>query len=785
MPSHLTRHVFRRILSNEAYVQCRHQSSLPPRFLSPNNSLRHHAVSPLHSPPRRSIFGFSRKRVTKEEDLDPGLRKMMELNMKIDMDARPPPATELANSFRTFFRAKQLSKEPLLMLQVNHAINTFAHLRETNTAEEGFGLSLADLLLARDMLVSLPGNDSTESHNRFARILFEEIKLRREKGEQAPSTGDMSQHIRIIASTGDALEARGLVEEFWRENKGPEGQDLWLTLMACFSKEANTTELLNTLTLAFEAGIPWNVEVHRIVVTHFARSNDVAATKEWYAKPIDNETMPSADTNEELLNFCIRNNEMEWGEEVFQRVIASAPSKRTWDVIFRWAAAVGKGVDEVDRMMDIMERRSAPEAALHPDIDTFNQLVAFANEKNDPYMAERYVALGEKRGIKPNGRTYILQMDYRIKVADLGGAKVSFEKLQAEPVQEHEDLPVINKFLQALCASTSPEQHHLIDDLVDHLNQRGARLEPDTVAALSLVYLKRQDQHGALDLLNSTCYHYTPAARSAVRDVFLALCLDSSVTTARAWDAYRIFIHVFDETPVPIRTQVMAAFFARRRADLAVHVFSHMHSHPHAALRPTEDTYVACFQGLATRRDLAGLEMVHNLMKLDVALEPSTRLYNALMAVYTACDLPQRSLAFWEDITNSREGPSDASIQLALQACEVAPFGAADARKIWAGLRRLQFDVSREIVAAYVAALAGQMEGEEARQMVEGVEEGAVDALLLGTLYNATPRQDMRDEVEEWAKGRYPAAWAELESLGQKPAANQSRKFRIQREVVI
>jgi hypothetical protein len=110
------------------------------------------------------------------------------------------------------------------------------------------------------------------------------------------------------------------------------------------------------------------------------------------------------------------------------------------------------------------------------------------------------------------------------------------------------------------------------------------------------------------------------------------------------------------------------------------------------------------------------------MMKMDSSIEPSTRLYNALMLAYTACDEAYRALNFWTDITNSIEGPTYNSIEIVFRACEKKPFGDKPAREIWNKMRRMEIEVTPEVFSAYVGALAGQALLTEVKTLIEGIE---------------------------------------------------------------
>jgi hypothetical protein len=147
-----------------------------------------------------------------------------------------------------------------------------------------------------------------------------------------------------------------------------------------------------------------------------------------------------------------------------------------------------------------------------------------------------------------------------------------------------------------------------------------------------------------------------------------------------------------------------------------------MRAHTLPTRRPVLDTYIACFLGIASLEDREMLDMVHNMLKMDSTIEPNTKLYNSLMLAYTACEDADRALDFWDDITNSIEGPSYRSLEIVFWAAGRKPFGDRLAREVWRKIRGMEIEVTREVFVAYVGALAGQGKFEEARDQVEASE---------------------------------------------------------------
>lgn len=679
------------------------------------------------------LFGFSQKppREVKQTDLDPGLMTMLNLAKMDSVRARPPSKADLVKAFKDFFSYKLRSKEVVNNIQAQHALNTFRHIRESE--DDGVGLSVEELEDAREVLMNIP-RDKTHTHNEFARELFAELTRRKrlDKLKDDVAIGDVRRLVAVLTRTGDSMEARKYVEEYTdvllqgdRKNSRQIVQKLWTSVVRGFAEENNEIELLKTVNMAEATGATYTATFQEILSTFYASKNDIKATKSWYSRPIyrngGTEAKANVKTLSEVLKFCIRNDEIEWCNEVFRSLLKNNLDKQTWDIIFQWAAGMGKGVEHIEHMIEVMKRRNSDSPSVQPDAETINGLVGLAISRNDPYLAERYLALGLKLGIQPNATSFILQMNYRVDAGDLPGAQAAYDSLQGEEVVDREDLPVINKYIRALCSAKSPSYDRIMGTVAD-LEERKNHLEADTLSALCLLLLNRGEILELLNLLKAHSFHHTIDERARTRDALFMFCMDRKNDTARAWDAYTIIQHMYDETMVEMRTQLMNQFFERKRPDMAYHVFGHMRQQSREDKRPTVDTYVQCFEGIAKCADMEHLEMVHNMMKMDSYMEPSTRLNNALMLAYAACDDPYKALEFWTDITNSKEGPTYSSLEIVFRVCEIKPFGDELAKEIWNKMRRMEIEVTPAVFSAYVGALAGQALLDKVKELIHNME---------------------------------------------------------------
>ncbi|KAL9083550.1 MAG: hypothetical protein Q9165_008475 [Trypethelium subeluteriae] len=815
-----------------------------------------HQASPCQ---RRTLFGWMRKpqREIKDADIDPGLETMGALARMTSLSARKPPPDELSVAWRKFFEAKQQKNDAVQDFQATLALQTLRYLQVAPlTDEKTPWIETRHLGTALSVLQTVP-KDVGQEHQMLARAIFEEVKSRQSSlmpdGERMRI--NLVSFLRVLAHTGGSEEAYELMQKeldgdtavapgsTGNQRKGVHKSFTWpasTLILNGYVREGNESGILKCVETMKRYCIPFGNRHQKTIVNFYAERDDVQNTKYWYEQEIGTLTLNSqglkvgkhrhSETYLTTIRLCIRKHDTEWGSKIMQDIVQDRnPGQMAWSAVFTWAAFTGKGVDEVERMMNVMSERF-PQKKL--TATAINDLVEIAMERNDIYMAERFHNLGERREIRPDAYTYILQMKYRLQINDINGAHAAYRKLQTEEIEDNKDLPAVNQLIRAMCVAKEYSFESIIH-IVEDINHRRLRFEPETVSALTLLHLSRDELHDAIDLLQTHNFHFSIQERSLIRNALYDFCLDPSHSTTRAWDTYTILTQIFGETPRDQRTTLVGAFFSRRRPDMAVHVFNGMRTNPRPDITATLDTYIAVLMGLARSastisldsgalssiiRSDAGLSpdddvdiegfgeggalgdyeneletllgSVYSHIKLDATL-PSphpTALLNALMIVYTALGHPARALEFWEQIAQSEEGPSWNSVHAAFRACEEAPWGDDEARRIWRRLRKMDVDIGTNVWASYLGALVGNgavdeaWEGVETFQRESGEEPGA---FMLGTLFSAAHRQVAKQrELAGRIREKYPETWVELEKIGYRTTEEGLKGFNIDRDVL-
>lgn len=746
--SQLTRNVYLRLLASHGLL--RPCPSLAGRCLAVSSRPR---PSPLlaRRQPRRTFFGIFQKppRVLKEPDLEPGYDVLLHYNSLETDSARPPARDELLKGWRQFIQYKRKNHHRALNpTQAYLTLRLLRHLVATDPETEGQGedLSFSDLRAALWVTATKPPKGTTEHHLELAKLLFEEIQLRIQKMREVgideevireavggKDTADFELFLTALTQYGGSLEAAERLAQFRVEraqdekNLLPRVRVFWTLILRGLAKEGREEELLLEWKKAAEAKVEYMPPVHEIMTTFYATRDRVAETKLWFEKPVHANWQRSPRAYMEVVRFALRNGEQQWLQPIFEQLINSNPQKEWWDVIFQWSVLVmDKGVEDIKQMIQVMSAPVEGKETPKPDAATIDALIKAAIEKQNPYLAERFLSLGAELKIRPRASTYILQMDYRLDAKDFGGVQAIYDKLlQGEvTVRQDEDLPVLNKYLRALCAVPDPDVGRILDITAD-LEQRHATLEPETVVSLCMLFLRNDNQYDVIDTLSLHTVSYSLEERAQVRRAFVEYCLDRRVSTARVWDCYSLLRQFFPETQPDERVRLMEGFFARRRPDMACFIFGHMRAQGNLAQRPTADMYVACLEGLGRHpegEDGESLRLVHNMLKMDTTVQMDTRMYNALMIAYAANEQPDTAVEFWRDITNSAEGPSYASLAIVFWACELTPYGDRTARGIWQKVQRMDLEVPPDVFWAYCGAIAGSGHLEEVVRLIRGME---------------------------------------------------------------
>ena len=724
MRSQLSRSVFRALIANRPYAVAGCEKTAT-QWRPQRPKL--HSRSKLQS---RSIFGLSlgsspRSMLNAKStpvNIEKALTVLADLMRSRRARSKPPPQSTVIEAFNFLFQSRFETPRRFSRNEIYLATEAFKYLQEQQRTDAGGQeevLSEEDIYSALAALALDTGKERFRSDAKaLAYMMFQEVRGRsvdedRIKLENHETSGRevTDTFVSVLSSTGGAREACQLL----RELGGVEAASMprWVAVLKGLANEGLEKEFWETLKEAQGSVGLLDPNSHEELTVLFAADNNIDATKRMYDTKIEGGNSPTHDCKLAVAEFCVRNNQLGWGSPVFASLLSEPNDERTRNAIIVWYAAEGK---------DAYEIASLVRGPL--SIQNINKLIEYAYSVNNLDAIDAYLNLAKKENIRPDRQTYLLQMNYELESGDLPAAMKTYEFFAGEdPSLELTDVPVLNKLLTSVAFSSRPD-FDLAMRIVDSLLDRGAELYAETVSALCHLFLQRDELEEAMGILRYRVDSYPTNDRVRISEVFRDFIINPDVKDQRAFNAYELWRHAFPETPVEKRLPLMHSFFDRKRPDLACLVFGHMRQREDLPGRPTAEAYAQCFEGIARCKDVDGLQMVYNMLKLDLEVEQTTRIHNALMAAYTACEMPFTAIIdhFWK-IMDSREGPTLSSFALALQACETwIPQGAQEARRIIALMQSWNLVITKEIYLCYLGALAGQSEFENSIELIEEME---------------------------------------------------------------
>ncbi|KAL2844321.1 hypothetical protein BJY01DRAFT_215132 [Aspergillus pseudoustus] len=772
MQSRLTRRVFRAILNNEplSSPQCCHRSL---HTVRPYRSRRTNSSPSYVS--RRGLFAFN---IAPPKGPTPatlpseiGLKPMTDLMRSLSDQSRGPGNDVLSKAFQDFFEARAGEPGVITHFQARLLSTTWKHLRaqeeelEPGDWQRVFSAeSLENVLYVLWEATCLP--EAREIVRKVARYAFLELCEDHGSGRNRVNRIALLAYIHIQALNGNPEEARHTVETFWYRLRKTSPSP-WLTVMRGFAMESDGRQIKRIAEKFDENGVNFDTTSQEELVKLLLGQDLLPAAKAVYECPLVESQEPSLSTKIAILKYAILNSNPT-GMESIHESLHSAPISQTIGIRLLWDAAYGKDESSIAKNMESLAVENV-DVMSSLTISHVNDLIEYANSIKNPMLASGFADLAPAWDLVPDSQTQLLLLESRIQAGDVGDALRSLGELEDLDTTAPENLHLMNKLITMLCWSGQDDNiFDHVSSFLDPLIDTNVRLEADTLAALTHLLVYRHDWEGVSELLRPRLGSYESEERAKVRNALANIILDTTQDSDQAWNAYNLLQVAFPETGVAKRTEIMTSFYKRERSDLAFLVFGHMRQAENFSQRPKPDTYARCFQGIARTQDAKHLELVHNMLKLDTEVDLNIRLLNWLMLAYAECEKPEKSMAIFREILQSEEGPSHRTISFFFKVCEKHATGAQEAIKMMEKLKVLDVSVDRRLYMAYVEALAAQCEFDLATEAFIAMNEVTgyePTYTSLGLLYNAIPYQYWKDEIEKWAKEKYPDLWKQLEVL--------------------
>ncbi|KAL4801416.1 hypothetical protein BDV18DRAFT_149399 [Aspergillus unguis] len=773
MQSQLTRRVFRAILNNEPLIssQCRNrcfhtfQSARPRRIVYGPSSVQRRALF---------AFNFGSPSTPPESTLpsEVGLKEMTELFTSIRNHDRLPELDVLGKAYYDFFETR--AEEPGTITQFQgQLLNTTWHHLQTHEAElraEEWHRVLSDESLGNVLYVLSKADCLPEARGHIlalSRSVFLALCTNPRFGKAKLDRLALATYIEIQALHGDPDEAMRALEKFWKIIRTTRPSP-WLSVLKGFAIGGSREDIIRIVKKIGKYNVSFDPDSQEELIHFLIGQNIFNAVKVVYDCSLSGNSEPNLSTKAAVIKFALSKSDSTLAQSVFESVGFEAIPE-TINIRLLWEATQGKDATQISEVVQSLTTKEL-DLGQSISISCVNDLVEYANSINNPTLALGYLELASVWDLVPDALTQSLHLESLIQIGNVDEVLKFSATMDDLDTTRPETLPLMNKLITMLCLSKPDDAlYDRISSLLDPILQDNIRLEAETLAALTHMLLYRHDLEAISELLRPNLGSYPSDGRTKVRKPLIDFILDLSQDSEPAWEAYMLLQLAFPKTSVSTRSTIMMSFFQRKRSDLAFLVFGHMRQAEDSARRPKAETYARCFRGFAHTQDAKHLELVHNMLKLDTDVNLSTNVLNWLMFAYAECDNPEKSMQIFREILQSKEGPTHHTILFFFRTCEKHQNGTYEAMKMLDKLKRLEVPPGRELYTAYVEALAAQCESDLATQALDAMEEvtgHAPDATSIGYLYNAIPYQLWKDEVEKWAKDKYPELWAQLEGFG-------------------
>ena len=665
-------------------------------------------------------------REVRQPEYEPGWMQIMVWRSRMLDNLRPPTRKELMAAWRKLIGSKLRHNVPLNSTQALQCRRLLQYLTEPQPGHENVkNLSTADLAMARKVLLEIEPIERSREHLGLARALHTALVTADIDGKPGEPGLLWSHLVQAMSRFGSAKEAlKELYEKFddpvYKDYITGEGRVLE-DVARGLAYEGLEKELVELVEFSGRHSVPYTPELQEVITVFYAQKDRVPETQQWFTKPLTGGRYSRPATYRAIALFAARNKLEEWATPFLLELGQSQPRKQYWDALLQAMLLVGVRLEEVQSMMSHMVSQNGP---VSPDTATINSMLRVAEETVDPRLAEEILAIALGKSIKPDAETYLILLSMHIAAGSVADAKTAFGELQYAGAIASDNTALwreygqlMNRYLLFLCRQRPPD-FKLILQLLRTVEEEQLHLAPETVGSLCLRFLENEQSFDVMDILSVHAFLYSEAQRDVVQDVFVKFCCDPSTSTSRVWGAYQLLHQFFQDLSFERRVQLLDIFFERKRPDMATHVFSHMRQHRNKAFQPGVDTYVKCFEGFAQNPDRNGTEQVHNMLKMDTRVHTNTRLNTALMLAYAAAERPLKALDFWNEITQSPEGPSYSSLEAVFWTLERKSGGAKMARDIWDKIEAMDVEVSPAMFTAYVGAVAASGNEKEVRSVI-------------------------------------------------------------------
>ncbi|TLS27332.1 hypothetical protein PpBr36_04686 [Pyricularia pennisetigena] len=728
---------------------------------------------------KRTFFGPFKKppREIQPPQMVPGYGKLLEFTAKEQDNLRLPAVKVIRKAVTDLFSNHFIRQAGLNSTQARCALRAILYLRDRYVPVDGsdkLGLTASCLKKILRAIQKKRHRDDGQDYMELAKLAFDGLQPLLQ-GEEALSW--WTEYLVAIFNTGGSTHALEELKK-WLDSQPQDlseaAKELLFLMFRKFSQQGEEQQALTELLEILRArGLSTHKSFTDSMVIYHASLGQADDAFLWLRK------VPGTPSSNSLLALIkLADQQPDQLNRVrmffFEQCDRPTPLPVScWSAVLQWA--LFQNNMDCAHLESFIRTKLAKNKNLPPEEflpgNTLDHLLIAAMDRKQYVLAERITDWAMNRVRTQRGlsfRAKAMRLEWRLAGNDLPGAHEAYNSIMNEDLNGLELGPTqalaLNRYLQVLCSQEVAHSVRVLPTL-STLEEYRVNVEPETIACVATYLLENDLEYELIDTLSIHATNFGLSERTILINRMLQFCLDPARSTARAWNTYTLLRQYFPDMKREPRVKMMHSFFARKRPDMAVLIFGHMRAHDNPEMKPDLDVYVAVLEYLGRYPDLDSLKLVHNMFKMDTTIEPTTRLYNAMMMAYTGCGEPFKSLEFWREISNSPEGPTYETLTIFFWTCQKIGPGVEKANEVWEKLMRMNVEIPPEVFAAYCGAMSSKGKLDTVKQLLLGMD-GIVgyypDTATLRIIYDGLPNQTLQDEFEKFAEQRFPDTWTEL-----------------------
>lgn len=509
-----------------------------------------------------------------------------------------------------------------------------------------------------------------------------------------------------------------------------------------------------------EAGLQPTIYTYNTLLSSYKRTNSVKEAQTMFNEM---QVRPDIVTYNTMLHLLLRNREFDRVFNLYDNMLNDEnvkPDAYTYSTLLD-AAIISNDHNQIG--LDIYNQLIHRVKPRDIDLNIINNMIRFIARVDYKEALDLYYGIDTKYShIKPDRITFNILLDVCLKNGNPSKAYMIFgdmkRKARIQPdsitygtliCAEKENLKSSLELFQGMCDASIEPTSRILNSLVNMASAKSAstkdldhlvaltekyqyKLELDTKAYNGLMYgLALNGRSKQVQQLYDIVFRHSLTNKPDVA-TFTHLIL-AYINDDQIEDALEIYTTLREhhkkcknQEPVKIPIQLDTTFYSTLISSLsknsgnkdditndaddssprlitAMTMFNDMRR---LQIQPTKYTYTAMLHACGQYRDQYVLDQVHQLIKVDMYLDPDIAIYNALMDAYNRTGDGHAVLDIWQvlSIPSSYLKPDSTTVSILFDSCGHNGLGYR-APPIWGQLKRAEFELNTNNYNSYIECL--------------------------------------------------------------------------------